>query len=95
MPVVEINQTVVHDVLFLNNNNKKVQEKLCVEPFNDHEDLQYAIFYGKGVKRQKIMGKEVAESLKVAIKSDPECAVERVNKKECFRCGVGISQQTI
>ena len=31
----------------------------------------------------------MAESSKVAIKSEPVCAVERVNKRECFRCGVG------
>ena len=71
-------------------NNKKVQEKLCVELFNDPQDtLKYAISYEEGVKRQKTMVIRVAESSKVAIKTEPVCAVERVNKKECFRCGVG------
>ena len=70
-------------------NNKKVQENLCVEPFNDPQDaLQYAISYEEGVNRQKPMGIGVAESSKVAIKSEPVCAV-RINKRECFRCGVG------
>ena len=85
----EITQTLLHDVFILNMNNKKVQEKLCVEPFNDPQDgLQYAISYEEGVKRQKTMGIEVAESSKVAIKSEPVCEVERVNKRECFRSRV-------
>ena len=71
-------------------NNKKVQEKLCVEPFDDPQDaLKYAISYEEGVKRQKTMGIGVAESSKTAIKTEPVCAVEKVNKRECFRCGVG------
>ena len=86
----EITQTLVHDVFILNMNNKKIQEKLCVEPFNDPQNsLQYAISYEEGVKRQKTMGIGVAECSKVAIKSEPVCAAERVNKTECFRCGVG------
>ena len=86
----EKTQTLVHDVFILNMNNKKVQEKLCVEPFNDPQDaLQYAISYEEGVKRQRTMGLGVAESSKVAIKTEPVCGVESVNKRECFRCGVG------
>ena len=70
--------------------NNKVQEKLCVEHSNDPQDaLKYAISYEEGVKRQKTMGAGVAESSKVAIKTEPVCVVERVNKRECFRCGVG------
>ena len=53
----EITQTLVHDVFILNMNNKKVQEKLCVEPFNDPQDaLKYAISYEEGVKTQKTKG---------------------------------------
>ena len=86
----EITQTLVHDVFILNMNNKKVQEKLCVEPFDDPQDaLKYAISYEEGVKSQKTMGIGVAESSKTAIKTEPVCAVEKVNKRECFRCGVG------
>ena len=86
----EITQTLVHDVFSSNMNNKKVQEKLCVEPFDDPQDaLKYAISYEEGVKRQKTMGIGVAESSKTAIKTEPVCAVEKVNKRECFRCGVG------
>ena len=40
----EITQTLVHDVFILNMNNKKVQERLCVEPLTNPLDaLQYAI----------------------------------------------------
>ena len=79
----------MHDVFILNMNNRKVQEKLCVEPFNDpQEALQYATSYEEGVRRQNTMGIGVAESSKVSVKSEPVCAVERVNKRECFRCGV-------
>ena len=86
----EITQTLVHDVFILNMNNKKVQEKLCVEPYdNPQEALQYAISYEEGIKRQKSMGVGVAESSKVAVKSEPVYAVEKVNKRECFRCGAG------
>ena len=72
----------MHDVFILNMNNKKVQEKVCVELFIDpQETMQYAIFYEEGIKRQKSMGIGVAESSKVAIKGVQVCAVERVNKK--------------
>ena len=81
----EITQTLVHDVFILNMNNKKVQEKLCVEPFDDPQDaLKYAISYEEGVKRQKTMGIGVAESSKTAIKTEPVCAVEKVNKRNYF-----------
>ena len=66
----EITQTLVHDVFILNMNHKKVQEKLCVEPFNEPQEvLQYAISYEEGVKRQKSMGLGAAESSEVAVKS--------------------------
>ena len=86
----EITQTLVHDVFILNMNNKKVQEKLCVEPFNEpQEALQYAISYEEGIKRQRSMGIGVAEGSKPPIKTEPVCAVDKMNNRECFRCGVG------
>ena len=84
----EIPQTLVHDVFILNKNNKKVQEKLCVEPFKDpQEALQYAISYEEGIKRQRSIGIGVAEGSKATIKTEPECAVDKVNNREC--CGAG------
>ena len=86
----EITQTLEHDVFILNMNNKKVQEKLCVEPFNEpREALQYAISYEEGIKRQRSMGIGVAEGSKPPIKTEPVCAVDKMNNRECFRCGVG------
>ena len=83
----EFTQTLVHDVFILNMNNKKVQEKLCVEPFNDpQEALQYAISYEEGIKRQRSMGIGVAEGSKATKKTEPVCAVDN---RECFRCGAG------
>ena len=86
----EITQTLVHDVFILNMNNKKVQEKLCVESYENPQDvLQYAISCEKGIKRQKLLGVGVTENSKVAVKSEPVYAVNRANKRECFRCGAG------
>ena len=86
----KITQTLVHDVFILNMNNKKVQEKLYAEPYDNPQNaLQYAIFYEEGIKRQKSMSVGVAESSKVAVKSEPVYAMDRANKRECFRCGAG------
>ena len=84
----EITQTLVHDVFILNMNKKKVQERLCVEPFaNPADALQYAISYEEGLRRQKSIGTSVTEQPK-AIKSEPVFAIERnKNKRECYRCG--------
>ena len=46
-------------------------------------------FPTKDIKRQKSMGVGLAESSKVAIKSEMVYAVDRVNERECSRCGVG------
>ena len=81
----EITQTLVHDVFILNMNNQKAQEKLCVDPYENPQDtLQYAIFYGEGIKRQMSMGVGVAEGSKVAVKSEPVYSVDKVNRRECF-----------
>ena len=78
----EITQTLVHDVFILNMNNKKVQEKLSVEPNDNPQDaIQYAISYEEGIKRQKSMGVGVAESSKVAVKSERVYAMDRANKR--------------
>ena len=83
----EITQTLVHDVFILNMNNRKVQERHCVEPFaNPADALQYAISYEEGLRRQKSMGISVTEQPKT-IKSEPVFVVERGNKRECYRCG--------
>ena len=60
---------------------------MCVEPFTNPLDaLQYAISYEKGMKRQKSMGTSVVEQPK-AVKSESVFAVDKHNRKECYRCG--------
>ena len=59
-----------------------------MEPFNDpQEALQYAISYEKGIKRQKSLGIGVAEGSKATIKTEPVYTVDKMNNRECFRCG--------
>ena len=82
----EITQTLVHDVFILNMNNKKVQERFCVEPFANPQDaLHYAVSYEEGLKRQKSMGTSVVDQPKV--KSEPVLSVNKHNRRECYRCG--------
>ena len=74
-------ENFVHDVFILNMNNKKFQDKLCVEPYENPQDaLQFAVSYDEGIKRQTSMGVGVAESSKVAVRSAPVYAVDRANK---------------
>ena len=82
----EITPTLVHDVFILKMNNKKVQERLCVEPFANPQDaLHYAISYEEGMKRQKSMGTSVVDQHKV--KSEPVFSVDKHNRRKCYRCG--------
>ena len=53
-----------------------------MEPFNEpQEALQYAISYGEGIKRQRSMGIGVAEGSKPPIKTEPVCAVDKMNNR--------------
>ena len=40
-------------MFILHMNNKKVQEKLCTEPREPEQALEFAIAFEEGVKRQK------------------------------------------
>ena len=51
----EITATLVLDMFILHMNNKKVQEKLCTEPKEPEQALEFAIAFEEGVKRQKLM----------------------------------------
>ena len=80
-------QTLVHDVFILNMNNKIFQERLCVEPFaNPADALPYPISYEERMRRQKSMGMSVTEKPKT-MKREPVVAIERSNKRKCYRCG--------
>ena len=68
-------------------NNKKVQEKLCTEPKEPDQALNFAIAFEEGVKRQKAYGTQLAETPKTTIKSEPVYAVEKSNPREFYRCG--------
>ena len=83
----EITTTLVLDMFILHISNKKVQEKLSIEPKEPDQALHYAIAYGEGVKRQKSYGMQAPETSKTSVKSEPIYAVEKSKPRECFRCG--------
>ena len=85
----EITPTLVLDMFILHMNNKKVQEKLCTEPKEPEQALEFALAYEEGIQRQKAYGTQAPESSKPAIKSEPVYAVEKTNPRECYRCGAG------
>ena len=84
----EKTKTLVLDMFILHMNNKKVQEKLCTEPREPDQALEFAIAFEEGVKRQKLYGLQTTENPKIAVKTEPVYAVEKSsNPRECFRCG--------
>ena len=75
-------------MFILHMNNKKVQEKLCTEPREPDQALEFAIAFEEGVKRQKSCGLQTTENPKIAVKTEPVYAIEKSsNPRECFRCG--------
>ena len=83
----EITNTLVLDMFILHMNNKKVQEKLCTEPREPEQALEFAIAFEEGVKRQKSYTLQTTETPK-NVKSEPVNAVEKSqNSQEFFRCG--------
>ena len=67
----EITPTLLLDMFILHMNNKKVQEKLCTEPKEPDQALEFALAFGEGIQRQKAYGAQAPESTKTAIKSEP------------------------
>ena len=83
----EITNTLVLDMFILHMNNKKVQEKLCTEPREPEQALDFAIAFEEGVKRQRSYTLQTTETPK-NVKSEPVYAIEKSqNSRECFRCG--------
>ena len=83
----EITNTLVLDMFILHMNNKKVQEKLCTEPREPEQALEFAIAFEEGVKRQRSYTLQTTETPK-NVKSEPVYAIEKSqNSRECFRCG--------
>ena len=68
-------------------NNKKVQEKLCTEPKEPDQALEFAIAFEERVKRQKAYGSQAPENAKPLVKSEPVYAIEKTKPRECYRCG--------
>ena len=60
----EITITIVLDMFILHMSNKKVQEKLCTEPKEPDQALDFAIAYEEGVIRQKTYGIQAPETSK-------------------------------
>ena len=83
----EITTTLVLDMFILHMSNKKVQEKLCTEPKEPDQALDFVIAYEEGVKRQKTYGMQAPETSKTSVKSEPIYAVEKSKPRKCFRCG--------
>ena len=67
--------------------NNKVQEKLCTEPKEPDQVLDFAIGFEEREQRQKASGTQSVEPPKTTIKSEPVYAVEKSNPRECYRCG--------
>ena len=74
-------------MFILHMNNRKVQEKLCTEPKEPDQALEFAIAFEEGVKRQKAYGTQAPEPTKSVVKSEPVYAVDKTNPRECYRCG--------
>ena len=60
----DITSTLVPDMFMLHMKNKKVQEKLCTEPKEPDQVLEFAIAFEEGVKPQKAYGAQAPESTK-------------------------------
>ena len=83
----EISTTLVLDIFYLHMSNKKVREKLCTEPKEPDQALEFAIAFEDGVKRQKAYRSHAPENAKPLVKREPVCAIEKTNPRECYRCG--------
>ena len=83
----EISTTLVLDPFILHMSNKKVQKKLCAEPKEQDQALEFAIAFEEGVKRQKAHGSHASENAKPLVKNEPVYAIEKINPRECYRCG--------
>ena len=62
-----------------------MQEKLCTEPKEPDQALEFAIAFE--VKKQKSYGLQRQEAAKLPGKREPVYAVEKSKTRECFRRG--------
>ena len=67
----------------LHMNNKKKQEKLCTEPREPEQALEFATAFEEGMKRQKSYTLQTTETPK-NVKPEPVYAIEKSqNSREC------------
>ena len=85
-----ITTTLVLDMFIIHMSNQKVQEKLCTEPKEPDQALDFAIAFEEGIKKQKAF-QVSAEPAKASVKSEPVVAVVKTIPRECFRCGKATS----
>ena len=84
----EITSTLVLDMFILHMISEKVQEKLCIEPKEPDQALEFAIAFQEGVKRQKAYGAQAPDSAKTVVKNVPnllnliDMIAEKLDKKE-------------
>ena len=83
----EFTLTLVLNKFIIQMTKKNVQEKLCNEPKDPEQALEYAFAFEEGTKRPKFYEMQNAELSKSTVKSEPVFAVEKSNTRECFRCG--------
>ena len=68
-------------MFILHMSNKKVQEKLCTEPTEPDQTLEFANAFEEGVKRQKANGSQALENAKQLVKSEPVYSIEKTNPR--------------
>ena len=74
----EMTTILVLDMFILLMTNKKIQEKLCAEPKEPEQALEFAIAFQEGTKMQKSYGTQNTDTLKTSVKSEPIFAVEEL-----------------
>ena len=67
----EITTTLVLDMLILHMTNKKIQKKLCTEPKEPEQALEFSIAFEEGIKRQESYGTQTTDSSKTSVR--PPC----------------------
>ena len=82
----EITSKSVLDMFISHISNKKAR-KFCNEPKEPDQELDFAIAFDEGVKRQKTYGLRAPETVKSSMKSEPVYAVEKTKARLCFSAG--------
>ena len=68
--------------VYITYDEQKVQEKICTEPKEPEQALEFAIAFEEGIKRQTSYRTQITDSSKTSVKSEPVFAVARTNQRE-------------